>query len=86
MIDEIKKLLELKKQQQLTNEDLEKIETIEDILQEENWMFKLDMDTVVGMLEFLGVPDNKIMKVYSSLTSSDSYLKHNIKERISFRI
>ena len=46
-------------------------------------MFKVDMDTVVGILEYLGVPDEKILECYSSLVSADNFLSQNVKERTS---
>ena len=80
----VEELLNIKKQQELTEKDKEKINVIEDILKEDGWMFKLDMDTVIGILEYLNVPEDKILETYSSLVSADNFLKQNVKERVSF--
>lgn len=73
-------LIDEKKKNILTELDQEKINQIEDLLKIKGIFFKLNLDTVVGILDFLGVPRDSIKELYGRLTSPEAFIKISTKE------
>lgn len=74
-INDIRKLLDIKEQQILSDSDNEKIKTLKILLAQNNIFFKLDIDTAIGILLFLQIPEDKVKEVYFSLISAEAFLK-----------
>ena len=71
------------KEQKISNdEEKEKIEVIKDIIAEEDWMFKNEFEVVIGILEFLDIPEDKIQETYTSLMTPENFIKNHPKERL----
>lgn len=79
MINEIKKLVE--KKQPIASLDEEKIETIKELLEDKMAFFKMDMETALGILEFLDIPEDEIISTYKKLISVQEFQQNSIKER-----
>ncbi len=86
VIKEIDKLVEEKKSKILTEEEQEKISQIESLLKIKGIFFKLNMDTVIGILDFLEVPHENIKEMYINLTSPEMYKASYIKEYTSIEL
>lgn len=71
----IKELVEEKKKLVSEQTDLEKIEVIEELLTEESSFFDLDLETFLGILDFLGVPEEEMNNYYNSVLSFENYKK-----------
>lgn len=78
----IEELVLIKEKKIVTEEDKEKIQVIKDILVEEDWMFRTNMEIVIGILEFLEVPKDKMIDYYISLISPKNFSEKHPKERI----
>ncbi len=72
-INDIRKLLDNREKQVLSDIDNEKIKTLKTLLAQDDIFFKLDIDTVVGILMFLQIPEDKVKEVYFSLISAESF-------------
>ena len=59
--------------QNLTNDDLEAIETIDEMLDNKICFFEVDFETVAGMLFFLGVEPDKLEEYYYKIISPENY-------------
>lgn len=79
---EIEQLIKEKEMKIVTAKDREKIELIKCIIIEKDWMFKHSLETVIGMLEFLDVPVEKMEDLYLSLISPENFLEKHPKEHI----
>lgn len=79
----VKKLLEVKSGNCLSDEDNEKIKVIRDLLNIPNCFFQIDFVTAIGILDYLGVPKNDIQSLYEKLISPSSFGKQNEKVTIS---
>ncbi len=77
MQDYIKKLLKEKEQYIQTDNEKEKLNIIYELIQVPDWPFNLSMENVIGILEFLGVADDKILDVYNRLISFEEFQKTN---------
>jgi len=77
MQDYIKKLLKEKEQYIQTDNEKEKLNIIYELIQVPDWPFNLSMENVIGILEFLGVADDKILDVYNRLISFEEFHKTN---------
>lgn len=71
----LKQLLEKKEQEATTKEDKEKVTLIKDLFLDEAIFFKIPAETAVGILHFLGIPDDKIKETYLYLISPAEYEK-----------
>ena len=80
--EDIIKLLEQKRLIASTNEDLEKIEVLDNLLKEKNCFFKMNASVVVGVLSYLGIPEEKIVDTYFSLISPKRMLEDVPTERV----
>ena len=74
-MEEIKALVEKKKKIELSPEDKEKLNVIEMLIANEAMFFQLDMQTAYGILQFLGIEDEKLSEYYTRLISIDNYSK-----------
>lgn len=83
-IDDVRKLYR-EKAAVATEEDAEKIENLDFILECDDIFFKLDFETIIGILDFLGVPEDGLIDAYLSLTSIENYNK-NVYVTISNRM
>lgn len=84
--EKVNNLLKNKKEKAKTEEQKEEVELIEHLLEYEDCFFRLDMETTVGILEYLGVKKNEINKVYKELTSPSEYMRIFPKQRYSINI
>lgn len=75
MIDRLKELLNKKELIVTTPEDKEKIQVIKDLFQDEAIFFKIDAETALGILEFLGIPESQMKEIYLTLISPKEYQK-----------
>lgn len=74
----LKELLESKKDKLvLDNLDQEKIKNIEFLFKDDNIFFKIEAQTAIGILEFLGIKENEIMDYYFELISPQYLLKED---------
>lgn len=71
----IRELVDEKKTLVTEAEDKERIEVIEDLLSDESSFFQLDIDTLFGILDFLGVSENDMMDYYNMILSYDNFKK-----------
>lgn len=76
-INYIRKLLADKLQNGIGNKDLEKTENLKIILGNDNVFFMLDAETAVGVLYYLGIPEEKIKEAYLDLTSPEAFKRSN---------
>ena len=74
-MENIKDLVIKKKKLIETEEDMEKISVIEELLLDESCFFKMDIETAIGILDFLGVSEDNIMDYYYSLISFENFSK-----------
>ncbi len=58
-----------------TEEDAEKIENLAFILEWDDIFFRLDFETTLGILDFLGVPEDSLIDANCNLTSIENYNK-----------
>lgn len=79
---QIEKLILEKEKRITTQEEQEKIKIIKDIVVFNDWMFKNDIEVVIGILEFLDVPEDKIQEYYISLISPENFSSKHPKERL----
>lgn len=78
-IDYVRNLVEKKKQQVNTEEDLKRIEAIETFLLDSRAFIKINRMVSLNILEYLGVPENDIDNLYDELTDYE-----NIKGDLEF--
>lgn len=76
-IDELKKLLELKEQKIQTDLDKEKVDNLKFLLSQDDIFFKLEPETAVGILDYLGIEEDKIYDYYCSLISPENFREIN---------
>lgn len=79
---EIEQFIKEKELKIVTVEDREKIELIKCIIMEKDWMFKNNLEIIIGMLDFLEVPVEKMEDLYLSLISPENFLEKHPKEYI----
>lgn len=76
-INYIRALLKKKVQGELGEEDKEKVENLRAILENNNVFFMLDVDTTIGILYYLGVPEESIKDAYMDLTAPEAFKETN---------
>lgn len=64
-------------------EEKEKLQLVKDTLSVPNCFFNLDISTAIGIMSFLGVPENKMESLYFSLIAPNKLEKHIEKVTIS---
>lgn len=64
-------------------EDKEKLQLVKDTLSVPNCFFNIDISTAIGIMAFLGVPENKMESLYFSLIEPNKLEKHIEKVTIS---
>lgn len=69
----LKQLLEQKSKVVTTQEDLERIKIIKDFLKEDNCFLKINIESAIGILYFLGIPEDKILEYYEVLINPQNY-------------
>ncbi len=75
-IDYIRKLLEEKEKTITTDLDKEKIENLKFILKEDDAFFKLDLETSLGILSYLGIKEDKLKELYFELVSPNEFMNN----------
>lgn len=73
-------LVAQKKQQELTDDDKNKLAQAESLLRIQGLFFKIDANTAIGLLDFLGVPKENMKELYSKLTSPEAFVASNQQE------
>ena len=84
--ERLNNLVEEKEKQNLTDEDKELLDTAKYMIEDKKTFFLVDMDTVLGMLYFLGVPKDKLELYYMELISPENYKDSFPQERIGISI
>lgn len=64
----------------LSQEQLDMYNKAAELLKIDNLFFKIDLASAVGLLSFLGIPDDKIKEVYLQLISFKEYKSTNDKQ------
>ena len=82
-IDKLKVLLQQKKDYILKNEgantdDLKKVETLENLFNNDRCFFYIKFDSAINILRFLGISENQLLETYKNLTSYE-LIKGNVK-------
>lgn len=55
--------------------DKEKVKNLKFLLKNDDIFFRIDIETAIGILDFLGIPKNEILNVYTQLISPTEYKK-----------
>ena len=71
-IDEIRELLQKKANDLKTEDDKEKFETTSDLLAFDNVFSQIGVEVSIGLLDFLGVEEDKILKTYVELVVEET--------------
>lgn len=66
-----------------SSDDKEKLQLVKDTLSVPNCFFKMDISTAIGIMSFLGVPEDKMESLYFSLIAPDKLEKHIDKVTVS---
>ena len=69
----VKELLEQKMKKVSSLDDKHKMEVIEKIIQEDDWEYKIGIQTVSGILRFLEVPEKEIKRYHLDLLSKKRF-------------
>lgn len=72
-MDYLKNLLKLKEEKIVNDLDKKKLENLKFLLEDDLLFFKLDLETALGILEFLEIPEDDIMRIYYELISPRTY-------------
>lgn len=80
--EQLDNLIRIKSQNIETKEDQEKIDLIKDLLKEKDCFFKLPLATAIGILEFLGVKEEKMISFYQEIISYEQFQKNVPEERM----
>ncbi len=64
----------------LSQEQLDMYNKAAELLKIDDLFFKIDLASAVGLLSFLGIPDDKIKEVYLQLISFKEYKSTNDKQ------
>lgn len=70
----LRELLKIKENNIQDEKDREKVENLKFLLSKDDVFFNLDISTAVGILAYLGVPEDKIKDMYFELVSPDSFM------------
>ena len=68
----------------LSQEQLDMYNKAAELLKIDDLFFKIDLASAVGLLSFLGIPDDKIKEVYLQLISFKEYKSTNDKQYILY--
>ena len=71
-IDEIRELLKKKANDLKTEDDKEKYEGVSEFLAFDNVFSKMGVEVAIGLLDFLGVEEDKILKTYVELVAEET--------------
>ncbi|HBA37662.1 MAG TPA: hypothetical protein DCY94_02975 [Firmicutes bacterium] len=55
-------------------EDKTKVDNLKAILREDNIFFMIDVETALGILDFLRIPEENLKEAYLSLTSPEAFI------------
>ena len=71
-IDEIQELLQKKANDLKTDDDKEKFESISELLAFDNVFSKMGVELAIGLLDFLGIEEDKILETYVALVAEET--------------
>ena len=72
-MEELKYYLNLKKQKELTDEEIKKIDLIMGYIAQKEIFFYMDINTIYGIFSFLEIPKDRRQIIYQNLISPESY-------------
>lgn len=72
-LEYLKKLVTIKEKEITSAEEKKKIELIKRILKNKNCFFQIKMESAIGILYFLGVPEEELLDFYTKLISPENY-------------
>jgi len=70
----LRELLSVKENNIKDDVDRVKIENLKFLLSKDDVFFNLDVSTAIGILAYLGVPEDKIKDMYFELISPESFM------------
>lgn len=82
--DKLQKLLTIKKENLKTEEDIKKYQMINELLSDKSLFFQIPIETAVGILDFLDVPEDNILDFYFDIVSVKNYNDNMPKQRNIF--
>ena len=71
-IDEIRELLKKKANDLKTEDDKEKHEGVSELLAFDNVFSKMGVEVAIGLLDFLGIEEDKILETYVALVAEET--------------
>ncbi len=71
-IDEIRELLKKKANDLKTEDEKEKYEGVSELLAFDNVFSKMGVEVAIGLLDFLGVEEDKIIETYVALVAEET--------------
>ncbi len=74
-LQELRKLLVAKKKNIVSEEEKKKIKVVENLLKREDVFFNIKIDLALGILNFLGIPEDKMKEYYTDLISPENYFE-----------
>lgn len=86
VFEKLNKLVEEKEKENLSDEDKELLDTVKAMLDDKKIFFLIDMDSVLGMLYFLGVKEEELESYYLEIMSFENYKDSFPQERIGISI
>lgn len=72
----IVELMEARKEKLYTEAEIQKFNVITEFIENKDCFFQAKAEAVIGMLEFLGVPEEEVLDLYIELTSPENYQKN----------
>lgn len=84
--DKLNKLLEKKEQEKISEDEKKSLEVIKSMLSNRQLFFICDIDTVLGILDYLGVKEDELNSYYFELISPENYQQSFPKERIGVQL
>ena len=84
--DKLNKLLEKKEQEKISEDEKKSLEVIKSMLSNRQLFFICDIDTVLGILDYLGVKEDELNSYYFELISPENYQQSFPKERIGVKL
>ncbi len=76
-LEKLKELLNEKKKNTLSDLDKEKVSLIERLFEDDQIFFHLEYTTAIGILRYLGIPEEKLKSVHMELISYDNFKTDN---------
>ncbi len=74
-MNSLKYFIDRKKEKANSQQEINEILMVEKWLQNETVFLEIDMDTAIGILSYLEVPENKILDYYFEMISIDKFQK-----------